>query len=265
MKIIKIKRIEKDYSQQQMADMLGINRVTYTLSETGKRARKEDEMEALSQIFDISTKSLFLWKEENKPEANKNLNFQNFENLLLYILNKIGIKPNIGKTVLYKLLYFCDFNHYEKYGKSITWIDYIRLPRWPAPYDFDILISRMKEENKIIIADQKYMWYYQKKYFPNEEISDDVFSKYTKDIIDNVLASIGNLNASEASDYSHGDIPWIKTKDMEIIPYERAKERQYPYSIIAKEKRKQHAWEEIKASSIFNDLAEESDAYEKYR
>lgn len=265
MDIVREKRIEKGYSQKQMADMLWINRVTYTLAESGKRERKEIEVESLSQIFDTSPAALFAWKETNKKDANKNLDSDAFQNLILYILKKVWIKPNIWKTVLYKLLYFCDFGHYEKYWKSITWVDYIRLPRWPAPYNFDGIIQDMQKQNKILMTDQKYMWYYQKKYFPNEEVGDDIFSKKTREIIDYVLDNIWNLNASEASNYSHGDIPRIKTKDMDTIPYKLAKSRQYPYSILSREKRKQQAREEIKTSNLFNDLDQESDAYEKYR
>ena len=39
------------------------------------------------------------------------------KNLILYILGKCGQRPNIGKTVLNKLLYFSDFNFYEKDGE----------------------------------------------------------------------------------------------------------------------------------------------------
>ncbi|MDD4141558.1 MAG: hypothetical protein PHR20_02025 [Bacteroidales bacterium] len=33
--------------------------------------------------------------------------------VLLYILERCSGKTNVGKTVLYKLLYFSDFNYYE--------------------------------------------------------------------------------------------------------------------------------------------------------
>ena len=33
-------------------------------------------------------------------------NIPKFKEVFLYILNKVGAKPNVGKTVLFKLLYF---------------------------------------------------------------------------------------------------------------------------------------------------------------
>jgi hypothetical protein len=38
--------------------MLKINRVSYNLSESGKRPRKEEEIEQLSQIFDVPISNL---------------------------------------------------------------------------------------------------------------------------------------------------------------------------------------------------------------
>jgi len=47
---------------------------------------------------------------------------------ILYILSKCAGKPNVGKIVLNKLLYFADFNHYEKYRASISGDVYIKKP-----------------------------------------------------------------------------------------------------------------------------------------
>ena len=39
-------------------------------------------------------------------------NVKKFKEVLLYVLEKVGNKPNVGMTVLYKLLYFIDFDFY---------------------------------------------------------------------------------------------------------------------------------------------------------
>ncbi len=79
------------------------------------------------------------------------------------------------------------------------------------------------------------------------------------------MERIGNMNASQVSDYSHGDIPRLQTKDMEIIPYQLAYNRQYPYSIVAREQKKQNTQKEAMFSWFFSDLANEPDLYEDYR
>jgi hypothetical protein len=50
------------------------------------------------------------------------------KNLILYIIGKCGQKPNMGKILLNKLLYFSDFDYYEKHGESITNTIYRKLP-----------------------------------------------------------------------------------------------------------------------------------------
>ncbi len=80
-----------------------------------------------------------------------------------------------------------------------------------------------------------------------------------------VLQNYSDANASEISEYSHEDIPWKETTDMDIIDYDLANKRTYPYSITQREKRKQQAFAEIKASGMYDDLDDEPDIYEKYR
>ena len=43
---------------------------------------------------------------------------EKFKCLLSYIINRCENKKNVGKTVICKLLYFSDFNYYEKFETS---------------------------------------------------------------------------------------------------------------------------------------------------
>jgi hypothetical protein len=53
-------------------------------------------------------------------------NLKKFKEVLLYILEKVGGKPNVGMTVLYKLLYFIDFDYYEKFEEQLIGATYIK-------------------------------------------------------------------------------------------------------------------------------------------
>jgi hypothetical protein len=61
----------------------------------------------------------------------KNLN--KFKQVLLYILEKVGSKPNVGETVLNKLLYFIDFDYYEKFEENLMGATYIKNHHGPTP------------------------------------------------------------------------------------------------------------------------------------
>ncbi len=53
-------------------------------------------------------------------------NLRKAKEVLLYIINKIGSKSPVDEIVLYNLLYFIDFNFYEKYEEQLMGLSYIK-------------------------------------------------------------------------------------------------------------------------------------------
>lgn len=95
------------------------------------------------------------YKKEKKksPRIRINIpqkNIGKFKEVLLYILNKIGSKPNIGETVIYKLLYFIDFNYYEKYEEQLIGATYIKNHHGPTPKEFKKVINEMIKKGEIM-------------------------------------------------------------------------------------------------------------------
>lgn len=260
---IKQLRESNDFSQQQVADALWINRASLSLVEKGERGIKPQELKKLAELFDIPIEMVVSGK-SIKMESIKTFDEKKFKNLFLYILNKCWSKPNIGKTVLYKLLYFCEFDYFEKYKKHISGIPFIKLPMGPAPYNFNHIVAKMEKKNEIIPIQATYKWYLQSRYVANA-IYENTFSKEELGIINQVIQQYSDCLAKDISEHSHKDIPRKETADMNIIDYSLVKKREYPYSIIAREQKKEQAFTEIKVSWMFSDLADEPDLYEKYR
>jgi len=140
----RIKRLREELgiSQQRLAVFLGVSRSTISQIEIGVRKVSADELLKLSEIFNISVEQLLGLRKEPeiiiqeakkrgkvKPQVRINVpqkNLEKFKEVLLYILNKVGSKPNIGETVIYKLLYFIDFDFYEKYEEQLIGATYIK-------------------------------------------------------------------------------------------------------------------------------------------
>lgn len=59
-----------------------------------------------------------------------------FKALISYIISRCKNKKNVGKTVICKLVYFSDFNHYEIYEKPITNETYIKFDKGPLSKHF---------------------------------------------------------------------------------------------------------------------------------
>jgi transcriptional regulator with XRE-family HTH domain len=130
----KIKKLRKEtnLTQEEFAKLIGISRPTFVQIEQGDRQLKQAELQKLAQIFEVSIDDFLRDAPLKKPvplSTPETDPLYKFKQAFLYLLTKSAGKPNVGKTVLNKLLYFADFNHYEKYWKSITGVDYIKMPR----------------------------------------------------------------------------------------------------------------------------------------
>ncbi|GAI19407.1 unnamed protein product, partial [marine sediment metagenome] len=135
----KIKKLRKEngFSQEYLAKQLGISRPTFILIEKGKRELTVSELKKLAAILNtpleeflsnkkkgvkISIKLERKQRKATKREIRINVpqkKISKFKEVLLYVLEKVGAKPNVGETVLYKLLYFIDFDFYEKYEEQL--------------------------------------------------------------------------------------------------------------------------------------------------
>jgi len=245
---IKIKKIREkiDLSQEALAIKLGISRVAVSQIENGNRKIAAEELVKLAEIFNIPTDVLLnikkdievvfekaLKQSEKKQEIRISVpqrNLQKFKEVLIYILEKVGSKPNVGETVLYKLLYFIDFNFYEKYEEQLIGATYIKNHHGPTPKEFIKIAKEMEGEELVRVA-SNYFQHPQTKYLPLRKPDLTLFKAHEKEIIDDVLNSLSNMNASEISEYSHNDVPWQTTEDGEIIEYESVFYRTFPYSV----------------------------------
>lgn len=260
-KKLKKLRNELGYTQDQVANMLGVSRVTYNLIENWKVSWNKYR-EKFEEIFDISFDAL---ERKNKKNINRTLStksYQQAKSLILYILKKTADLPNIWKTALYKILYFCEFGWYELYGERLTGMDFVKLPKWPAPAAFSSTIKKMEDEESVVPVNAKYKGYVQQRYLLNERVPSEIFSGKKKAFIDQTIKALKDMNASEISEYSHWDLPWKATKDMELIDIELANSRYYPYSEKINEKRREKDKASFANNPSFAFLKDEEDLYE---
>ncbi|MBW4256583.1 SocA family protein [Methanobacterium sp. YSL] len=145
---------------------------------------------------------------------------EKFKEVLHYIISECGNRPNVGITVLYKLLFYSDFNYYEICEEKMTGESYFKLPKGPAPVHFSSMANELETEGKINQYQGSYMGYPQKKYKSLQSPKLTLLNKGEVEIIDKVIEECGYMNATEISDYSHGDISWKATEDNEEIDYE---------------------------------------------
>jgi len=236
-----IQQLRKKYNltQEFLASELGISRPTYLQIEQGERDLTIPEARKIADIFNIDFNS-FLESKDSSPEVeikkNKTKsksespgmrisvpqkNLDKFKEVLLYILSKVGGKPNVGETVLYKLLYFIDFDFYEKFEEQLIGATYMKNHYGPTPIEFRVIVDDMAKKGELVKVESKYFNHTQKKYLPVRE-PDLTKLKDARELrhIDEVLARLGDKNATELSEYSHEDVPWLVAKDNQPLNYE---------------------------------------------
>ena len=243
---IKELRTKTGISQQRLAELLGVSRPAISQIENTERKVSADELDRLAKIFNISVNSLLdkergpevILEEKAKekklrPSIRINVpqnNLEKFKEVLLYILNKVGAKPNIGETVIYKLLYFIDFDFYEKYEEQLMGAAYIKNHYGPTPVEFEKIVEKMTDK-EIVKVKGSYFDFPQTKYLPLRKPDLTKLKASEVEVIDNVLNKLSDMNAKQISDYSHNDVPWLTTEDETIIEYESVFYRTAPYSV----------------------------------
>ena len=237
----------KGLSQEDLAKGVKISRPSLAQIELGNRSVDIIELQKLSLVLEFSlddfmSKDFSLnqdvdEKEEIKPKKQEErisvptLQVNKFKNVLLYILERCAGKPNVGETVLYKLLYFSDFNYYELYEEHLTGAKYRKLPYGPVPQQLDTIISQMIEKGQLQRVKTEYHGYSQTRYLPLEKADLTDLKASEKETIDRVIEQMSDWSAAAISNYSHKDIPWLASKEGEEINYELAFYRDAPFSV----------------------------------
>jgi transcriptional regulator with XRE-family HTH domain len=237
-------------TQVEVANKLGVARTTYTAIENGQGELSLSEIRKLSELYQIPPGDIVEGRISDSEEINNAnlvreealdfyyaagepveipreavpvLNPVKLRNVLLYITEKAGAKPSVGETVLYKLLYFIDFDFYEKAGRSITGLTYIKNHYGPIPAaSFSGVIASMVAAGELELTETPYFSHKQKKYLPT--VRPDLSGLTAEEIkhIDAELGRLADKTASEFTELSHRDTPWISAKPKGKIDYRMA-------------------------------------------
>lgn len=245
-RILQIRKAKK-LSQKDLATLIGISRSALAQIELGKRKTSIIELMNISLNIGLSVEKILATDfqlQEDDFEINRKEEFENetrisvpnlmvdkFRNVLLYILESCAGKANVGETVLYKLLYFSDFNHYEIYENHLTGAQYRKLPFGPVPSKINSIIDKMIEIGELKRIKTVFHNYPQTRYIPLVKPNLTQLKASEIEVIDRVVNQLSDYYATAISDYSHKDIPWLATKEGDVIDYELTFYREKPYSV----------------------------------
>ena len=142
--------------------------------------------------------------------------------MVVFVASESRGDERFALTKLCKILFFADFDHYAKYGKSITDSDYISLPHGPAPAQMKRALKQLAEDQRLTVVSGMYHGLNQK--VPVSQADADL-SQFTGEevaTITRVIKGFWNRSASDLSELSHRFPGWLIADNGRDIPYELA-------------------------------------------
>lgn len=221
------KNAPQKLSQDDVARALNMTRPAYKQLEDGTREPTNAELKAISELFGVRTESLLSTDSEfdellkelyallDDDSVVSTVEKMKYKNLILYFAERIGALPNVGETVFYKLLYFAETLALHKLKKPIIGEQFVKRQYGPVPKSFRTITNKMIADNELDKMMGRYYTYMQTKYLPRVESSG--LAPEEKSVADDVIRLLGTKSATELSDLSHQDSPWINAKDGDVV------------------------------------------------
>ncbi|MFA6056427.1 MAG: type II toxin-antitoxin system antitoxin SocA domain-containing protein [Thermodesulfovibrionales bacterium] len=150
------------------------------------------------------------------------INEKKYKNIVLFFANKIK-NGTLGKLKLMKLLYFLDFDFFEKYGQSVSKDEYLRFENGPVPRMAEKILKQMNGKEIKISKIKIGFGYNDKQHIePLKDFDISLFTKEELMMLEEIADKWERFSGSEMKTASHGEAPWIATKPNQVIDYNLA-------------------------------------------
>jgi len=142
-----------------------------------------------------------------------------YHNAILYFAK--NCKPGTtGKVKMAKLLYYMDFDHFEKYLESISGAEYFNRELGPVSDDYWHQLNVLEKEGQIQIVSIKTKHPNDKELIQPLKAPDlSVFTNDEIDTINSVIKKWYEASGTDLAKASHNETPWAITKRDEHVPY----------------------------------------------
>lgn len=150
------------------------------------------------------------------------VNREKYKNAILFFANKIQ-NGTLGKLKMMKLLYFLDFDFFEKYGRSVTGDEYLRFEKGPVPHLAEKFLKEMNGKDIKIVKRKIGDGFNDQQHIEAlKEFDLSVFDKEEIFMLSEIANKWERFSGSEMKSASHGEAPWLATRENEVIDYNLA-------------------------------------------
>lgn len=212
-------RESKKLTQAEVAERLGMSRLTYISIESGEKKATVDQIEAIGAILGVSPQEL-LFPDSDLAEDHQKV--AKYRQMCLKCVEFGGSSADgkITKTKLAKLLYLVDFSWFVKTGQAMSGLQYRALPRGPVADQFFQMTDDMFESGQIEIEAK------------GAALMISVTEKSTQgglsaDELEHIRAVCSKWQDKDTQtivEFTHNQSPWTLTQPGMYIPYELARQ-----------------------------------------
>lgn len=136
-----------------------------------------------------------------------------FKNVALYLLEK----TKVSRIYLNKLLFYVDFYHFKKHGKSLTGAKYIPLKYGPCPDQYKIIYDNFEKNGLLQNEDgQRY------KNLAKPDLS--LFDDHERATLEHIYQLFKQYGAKHLYELSHTEKGFKETAECTFISYDYAKD-----------------------------------------
>jgi uncharacterized phage-associated protein len=121
-----------------------------------------------------------------------------------------------------KLLYYVDFDHYERHGRPVTGANYRKLPHGPVPQQAKALIAQMERKGVVREVKVRVKDYAQHRLITQARFDASKFSGDELLTLEKVAKEWEDATGTQIEAASHAEAPWAATKEGRVIDYELA-------------------------------------------
>ena len=198
-------------SPEMITNLVEANKVQFNNKEYNKINNK------ISIFLANNEKQLLLNEEYSPTEYNgyTKFNKEKVYNMIIFLADN-----TILKTKLLKEMFYADFLFYKENCKSITGLEYCKLPFGPVPDGFETILLNEYQEGMI---DYKPVITSSKEYYEiaaKKKFNKDLFTKEELDVLAKIKKYFKDYNVKKIVDYSHKEKAYTDTNDCAKISYD---------------------------------------------
>lgn len=173
----------------------------------------------ISKFLENNEKQLILGEESNLTEYNgyTKLNKEKVYNMISYLADK-----TILKTKLLKEMFYADFLFYKEHGRSLTGLEYCKLPFGPVPDKFDTILFKCYNDE---VIDYEFEFNSFRECYlitSRKKIDKDLFTEEELKILNKVKKYFNKYTVGDIVNYSHKEKAFTDTNKCEKISYDYA-------------------------------------------